>query len=131
MQPASPDDRDPTTTENPSLPKGVSVDDTTRTVRVPVRMVLHEFRRVLALADEYERVEIASNGRVVLIAHTPHPGEVAADELAGRGLVPADWRTRQAALRRRLATLPTTTRPGTVDPTAAVRTDRQDDGRTP
>jgi antitoxin (DNA-binding transcriptional repressor) of toxin-antitoxin stability system len=98
--------------------------------RIPVGQLIHDHKRVFGLVELGHRVEITNRGKVIAIITAPDPDEVALDELAAAGAVPADWRDRQAALRRTLATLPVrTAAPGPPIGSAGIIADRETDHR--
>lgn len=93
--------------------------------RVPVRDLIHHSRQVLSRVADGERIEVTRNGKVIAVMTAPDPTESALDDLVASGDIPADWRQRQASLRRRLHTLPVHDQPpGPSIGSAAICADR-------
>lgn len=98
--------------------------------RISVTRLIHESQAVLGLVESGRRVEITRHGRVVAVISPPDPDELALDELAAAGQVPADWRNRQASLRHVLRSLPVRDAPaGQPVGSAAIIADREDTDR--
>lgn len=79
--------------------------------RIPVTKLIHQSQAVLGLVESGQRIEVTRHGKVVAIISPPDPHETTLDELAAAGHVPADWRERQAILKRTLHTLPIRSQP--------------------
>lgn len=84
---------------------------------------------MLGLVESGKRVEITRRGKVVAVIVPPDPDETAIEELVAAGHAPADWRDKQAALRRRLHTLPVRSmQAGPPAGSGAILADREETG---